>query len=126
MKTHAQLLKNFIQDFNLENEDESVCFTANIEFRTDSLFKKMDSEIHLVTFQQSGLSVLYLLDPDIAKQKIPDVIPYDDENFFYNKNRFLIVKGLSPDHGAYSLIIYPVERKCYSKTTAELRMKALN
>ena len=113
MKTEAPLLQHFIQDFNLENEDHSVCFTANIVFVTNEICKQMDSEVHLVTSKETGLSVLYLLDIDVREHDMPDTIPYNKENFFYNKKQFLSIREVSREYGTYKILIYPIERKSY-------------
>lgn len=126
MKTQVPTLQNFIRDFNLENPDETVCFLANIEFRTERLFKKMDTEIHIIYLTQTDLSVLYLLEPDILAHNIPDSISYSAENFVYNQNRSLLIRGVSPHHGPYTLMIYPLERRCYADTAKELMQKTFN
>jgi len=126
MKTNTKLLSNFIRDFKLENDDQSVCFKASIEFHAKGVYKKMDTEVHLVTILKTGLSVLYLLDPAVMQNQVPDTIPYIEQLFSYKENEFLSIQGTDGHYGPYTLNIFPLEKNCYPETLDEIRKKENN
>ncbi|CAN5890502.1 hypothetical protein BH11BAC4_BH11BAC4_08710 [soil metagenome] len=126
MKTSAKTLRNFILDFDLGCVDQSVCFTAALAFTAEGVFKTLDTEIHVVTLQVTGLSILYLLSIAIAEQNIPDTLPFTEELFSYTKGQCLTIKGNSDHYGPYTMEIFPIEKICYPQTLEEIKHKTLN
>ncbi len=127
MKTRESLLSDFINDFNLEAaQDDAVCFDASIEFRAKGVYKKMNSEVHIITLKMTGLSVVYLLHPDIARHHIPETIPFSADHFTYLQHAALMIVDHSPLFGKYLITITPLSNACEPQTIAELRAKKFN
>ena len=108
MKTSDTVLAEFIKDFNLEVPEVGVCFNADIEFTTLSIFKKFNCEVHIITMAQKQMSVVYLLHQQLAEHGIPDVFPFDTDNFSYIKMRSLVINNYDLLRGKYSLSISPI------------------
>ena len=108
MKTSDTVLAEFIKDFNLEIPEVGVCFKADIEFTTLSIFKKFNCEVHIITMAQKQLSVVYLLHQQLTDHGIPDVFPFDADNFSYNKMKCLVINSYDLLRGKYSLSISPI------------------
>jgi hypothetical protein len=127
MKTTQNLLINFIKDFDLEIDGEdAVCFDAMIEFRAKGIYRRLDSEVHIITLSLTGLSVLYLLHPDIPRLHIPDTLPFDPEQFTYLKNSALMMASHNALFGRYLITITPLRNGCSEQTVAELKAKRFN
>ncbi len=119
MKTSDTVLAEFIKDFKLEVPDIGVCFNADIEFTTISIFKKFNCEVHIITMTQKQLSVVYLLHQPLAEHGIPDVFPFDADHFSYNKMRSLVINDYDLLRGKYSLCISPINLPVNKKIDAQ-------
>lgn len=115
MKTNESILVDFIKELNLEVPGVGVCFNADIEFVTATIFKKFNCEVHIITMQQKQLSVLYLIYPLLAENGIPDTFAFDADIFSY-QNRKLIITDYDLLRGKFTLSISPIkEVRCESK-----------
>lgn len=115
MKTNESVLAEFINDFNLEIPAVGVCFNADIEFATATVFKKFNCEVHIITMQQKQMSVVYLMNDQLAESGIPDVFPFEPDNFSYNKNKTLVITDYDLLRGKFMLSIAPLKAKCETK-----------
>jgi hypothetical protein len=79
-----------------------------------------------VTIGYRNLTVLYLLNPEVAIVGIPDIYYDGNEEFKYFKNRALFIKGESFIHGKYTLSIHLGYKKCDESTLAEIHAKMSN
>ena len=109
MKTTESILVEFIKDFNLELNGAGICFNADIEFITASVFKKFNCEVQIVTVTEKQITVVYLLHRQLADDGIPDIFPFQAENFFYNKMKDLIITDYDLLRGKYTLTISPLK-----------------
>ncbi|MEO8771457.1 MAG: hypothetical protein ABI402_15280 [Ferruginibacter sp.] len=109
MKTGERILVEFIKDFNLEMPDVGICFTADIEFITASLFKKFNCEVHIVTVTEKQLTFIYLLHLQLAENGIPDIFPFHADNFCYNKMKDLSISDYDLLRGKYTITISPLK-----------------
>ncbi|WP_255153704.1 hypothetical protein [Ferruginibacter sp. HRS2-29] len=127
MKATQDQLVKFISDFHLEmTEEHVVCFDASIEFRTATIYRKLDSEVHIITLSLTGLSVLYLLHPDIPRLHIPDTLPFDPGQFTYFKNSSLVMASHNALFGKFLITITPLSNGCTEHTIKELKAKKFN
>jgi len=127
MKATQDQLVRFISDFNLEMTGEGVvCFDASIEFRSSTIYRKLDSEVHIITLDLTGLSVLYLLHPDIPRLHIPDTLAFDPEQFTYFRNSNLVMASHNALFGKYLITITPLSNGCTEHTIRELKAKKFN
>ena len=109
MKTSETILVEFIKDFNLELTGVGICFNADIEFITASVFKKFNCEVHIVTVSEKQLTIVYLLHLQLAENGIPDIFPFNADNFSYNKMKDLIIADYDLLRGKYTLTISPLK-----------------
>lgn len=127
MKASQSLLVNFINDFQLEvSGDEAICFEAAVEFRAKGVYRKLHSEVQIITLQNTGVSVVYLLHPDINNLNIPDTFPFDPLHFVYLKHSALIITGENVDYGEFSIRLLLIDNSCSEHTISELKAKKLN
>ena len=121
------MLADFIRDFNLKTaEKEVICFDARIEYRAQGVYRRLESEVQIIFLEKTGLSVVYLLHPDISKYDIPDTFPFDPEQFVYIRNAALIIVGNHPGTGRFSVTIQTLDNSCEVDTVEELKAKNLN
>ena len=110
----------------MEGTDGSVCFDARIEFQSEQHFKQLETEIHLLSFAETGLYFLCLLHPDVERLDIPTELSYEEYNFDYEKEEGLLILGRDLKDKSFLLHIYPISPKCNPQTMEELRRKILN
>ena len=121
------ILGDFISDFKLDIPGKGVCFKADIEFKTPSLFKKFNCEVQIINMTQKEVIILYLLNPQLAEFGIPDTFSFDPDNFFYTKNMSLTIADHDLLRGKYILEICPLKEKPAAATgsvalpTAEIK-----
>lgn len=125
MKIKYDSLVRFIQDFKLESKDTSICFEATILYTTLTKQFQLPSEVHIIQLQQTGLEMIYLLDPEIVKHGIPDKIE-DVRSIYYTREEFLYIKGNSSADGNYILSIHPTGAAFEPSTLKELYAKTYN
>jgi hypothetical protein len=124
MKAITEPLRNFITDFKLENNEKIVCFGALIYFSAQYSFILLPTEVQIVTIGTDTIDVVYLLHSDVMKHGIPDMYIPGDEEFRYEKNKALIIKGNTPLHGNYILAIHPENKHWIDAATNEVYSKS--
>ena len=126
VRKNNSILDNWIKDFHLQSpEDGSICFNAAIQYETVGHFKQLYSEVHIVHIYEKGLTVLYLLEPEIVKQNIPEMLYFDMQHFNYYPHMPMEIKDIGPE-GKYKMTITVKERICSDATKAELHEKKYN
>ncbi len=96
----------FVTDFKLDGEQGTIVFNGNVNFATDKEMIILESQIHIIHLHAKRLDVIYLLNPEIPRQHLPDMVDSNAEIGYWPK-RTLFTNGTSPVHGAYTLMIIP-------------------
>ena len=122
MKITTEILKDFVNDFKLESEDETICFYAVVDFVAGITIQLL-SEVHIVALQNDAKDVVYLLSPDIPKCGMPDMLTSGHLKFIYGKERGLIVEGHSPLYGGYILSICTINNLDKPATAEALQLQ---
>ncbi len=125
MKAISKPLEDFITDFNFKKKDNNICFDAIVYFSTANDILKISTEVHIVTINDE-FDFVYLLQPNIPKQNIPDSYSIGSEKFNYLKDMALIIKGHTPLYGEYILSIHPSTKECDDATLKEIHSKTYN
>jgi hypothetical protein len=99
-------LISFVNDFKLPGEKGTIVFEADIRFVTVKKTIILESQVHIIHLYVKQLDIIYLLNPEIKKQAIPDMI-YSNTVIGYHANRSLYTNGASAKHGHYTLLIAP-------------------
>jgi len=99
-------LISFVNDFKLTGDQGTIVFDSNINFTTSKKMIILDSQIHIIHLNAKRLDVIYLLNPDLPKQHIPDMVDSNAE-IGYWPYKTLFTNGRSPVHGDYTLLIIP-------------------
>lgn len=99
-------LISFVSDFKLLSNQGTIVFEGNINFTTAKTTITLGSEIHIIHLHAKRLDVIYLLNPAIAKQGIPDMVISNAE-IGYWPYKTLFTNGTSPVHSDYTLTIMP-------------------
>jgi len=126
MKQLNKSLCNFIATFELEHPTKGICFDAKLFIYTAKIKIEAEGEIQIVTIDRKKLDVLYILDPLINVEGLPDMFLIDDFEVSFNNKFGLKLKGLSPTLGAYSLVIQPTGKNCTEPTYNEIYAKTNN
>jgi hypothetical protein len=126
MKEISKAFIDFILDFGLDENDDIICFDAVIYFTSNNKSIQLSTEVQITTIGYRNLTVLYLLNPEVAMVGIPDIYHDGNEEFRYFKNLALFIKGKSLIHGKYTLSIHPGNNKCDECTLAEIHAKMNN
>ena len=126
MKQLNKSLCNFIATFELEHPTKGICFDAKLYVYTAKIKIEAESEIHIVTIDRKKLDVLYILDPLINVEGLPDMFLINDFEVSFSKEYGLKLKGMSSTLGAYSLIIQPTGKYCIEPTYEEINAKTYN
>ena len=126
MKEISKTFSDFINDFDLHEKDDIICFDAVIYFTSNHKSIHLSTEVQIVTIGYRNLTVLHLLNPEVAMVGIPDIYHDGNEEFRYFQNLALFIKGDSPVYGKYTLSIHPGDKKCNESTLAEIHAKMSN
>lgn len=126
MKTTSTVLFDFIYDYKLDVSGIGVCFNAVIDFNLPAQNFNLMSEVHIESFLSNRVDSIYLLNPVIEKYKMPTFFNDANHQFFYLKQRGLMIMGQMPLFGGYTISIVPKSYSCTQKTFDELRAKKLN
>ncbi|MBS1743526.1 MAG: hypothetical protein JST81_10870 [Bacteroidetes bacterium] len=110
MKATEAVLVDFIKDFKLELPGVGVCFNADIEFTGVSGVKMFNSEVHIITMALQNRSFIYILCSQLAESGIPDIFPFDAENFMYIKRKKLQINDYDLLRGKFCINIVPIVR----------------
>lgn len=125
MKIQSHSLLKFIEHFKLAGNQDPICFRAVILYTTLHRQVQLPTEVHIVHHDINGMEVIYLLDPEVPKQGVPDII--DNLPLVqYRPYEYLFIKGHSAEDGNYILSIHPVSVSCHPATLQELYTKAYN
>jgi hypothetical protein len=125
MKQEAPPLKSFINDYQLENPNGSVCFKASVHFHAEKTWFKFISQVHIITISFKHLDVIYLLNPEIEAKKIKTMFT-NNQRFNYSRTRQFEIRGRSKLYGNYSICIIPINNHCEEATMVELHAKKNN
>ena len=126
MKLTSTILSDFVQDFKLELTEFGVCFDAIINFNLPMQNFNLESEVHMEPVLSYRIDTIYLLNPVIAKYKMPTFFNDVNHQFVYLNHTGLIITGTMELLGAYGISIFPKSQLCSKKTWDELRGKKLN
>lgn len=103
-------LISFVSDFKLLSSPGTIVFEGDINFSTAKTTINVESKIQVNHLNVKQLDVIYLLNPAISKQHIPDMVISDVE-IGYWPYKTLFTNGTSPVHGAYTLMIMPSKKQ---------------
>jgi hypothetical protein len=117
---------DFVHDFNLEFTEPGVCFNALIGFNLPMHHFNLMSEVQVDAVMSGDIDTICLLNPALDAYNIPTLFNDLSHRLAYIKNRALLVFGLLPLYGAFTIAIIPKSRYCALKTYDELRAKKLN
>lgn len=126
MKTTSTILFDFIHDFKLEISEVGVCFDAVINFNLQMQNFNLQSEVHMQSFVSTRIDTVYLLNTEVEKYNMPTFFNVVNNQFFYLKERGLLIAGTMPLFGAYTISIFPKTSSCTQNTISELRGKKYN
>ena len=126
MKATSTILFDFIYDYNLEVSEIGACFTALVDFNLPTKNFNLITEVHLDSFLSTRLDSIYLLNPEIENYEMPTFFNDINHQFFYLKNRGLLIAGCMPVFGAYTISVIPKSFNCSQQIYSELRGKKLN
>ncbi len=126
MKQESPPLISFITDYDLEQPNGVICFTAEVRFQSKRNIFKFISPVHVITISIKHMDVIYLLNPDIDGEKIKTMYT-NNQRFRYSpdKKQFEI-RGKSRRYGYYSLVIIPITKHCEHETISELKATKYN
>ncbi len=74
----------------------------------------------------NAVDTIYLLNPAVKKYNMPIFFNDVNHQFLYLNHRGLVITGVMPLLGAYSISIFPKSRYGSQKAMDELRAKKLN
>ena len=74
MEDISKTLPAFIKDFNLVQNNGSICFDATIYFSIKSDKNQHHTEIQNVQIIIKTMNSIYLIHPDLASYGIPDIL----------------------------------------------------
>ncbi len=126
MKQESPPLISFITDNDLEQPNGVICFTAEIRFQSKRKQFKFISPVHVITITIKHMDVIYLLNPDIDKEKIKTMYTNNKGFRYFPDNKQFEIRGNSIRYGYYSLYIIPISKFCEHKTITELRATKYN
>lgn len=126
MKSTSTIFFDFICDHNLDVSEIGVCFNAVIDFNLPTQNFNLISEVHMESFLSGRVDSIYLLNREIENYKMPTFFNEVNHQFFYVKERGLLIAGCMPVFGAYTIAIIPKSYSCCQATFDELRAKKLN
>lgn len=113
MKVSHPMLLNFIEDFKFQAAGtDLICFDADVVFLAQGRSKTVRTEIQIVTIAHSGLTMLYLLNPDVISSKIPETIFFENGKFMYLERSALLYLDQNDEYGKYTISIMPLNRQC--------------
>lgn len=126
MKQESPPLIAFITDYDLEQPNGVICFTAEIRFTAKRKLLKFISPVHVITIAIKHMDVIYLLNPDIDAKKIKTMYT-NNQGFRYSpENKQFEIRGNSKRFGIYSLQIIPINKFCKHETITELKATKYN
>lgn len=126
MKTTSSILFDFIQDFGLEVSEIGVCLDAVVNFNLQKQNFNLQSEVQLDSIISNRIDTVILLNKEVEKYKIPTFFNIVNNQFFYLKQRGLLISGNIIMLGDYTISIFPKSTSCSQRTFNELRAKKLN
>jgi hypothetical protein len=102
-------LISFVNDFKLAGHKGTIVFDGNINFSTARQVIELTSQIHIIHLNVKRLDIIYLLNPELPKRHIPDMVDSNAEIGYWPR-KTLFTNGNSPVHGAYTLLIVPCQQ----------------
>ena|ERR1700722_20671573 len=105
MDSHSRLnIINFIKEFGLKKPDGITSFDAVVTFRRQGYRKTIGTEVQIIT--SANLEAVYLINPEISKEGLPDTFRSGNEIFMYIQHECLYIKN-EKDASAYDIMIFP-------------------
>lgn len=126
MKQESPPLIAFITDYDLEQPNGVICFTAEIRFQSKRNLFKFISPVHVITISIKHMDVIYLLNPDIDNEKIKTMYTNNQRFRYSAENKKFEIRGKSKRYGYYSLNIIPITKNCEEEIITELRATKYN
>lgn len=126
MKQESPPLIEFITDYDLEQPNGVICFTAEIRFNSKRNIFKFVSPVHVITIPIKHMDVIYLLNPDIDNEKIKTMYTNNQRFRYTSETKQFEIRGNSKRYGYYSLYITPINKKCEQATISELKATKYN
>lgn len=121
MKQISKPITDFIGEFSLDHPIKGVCFEAKLFVFSDKKTIELQSEVHIITIEAKALDIIYILNAALALKGFPDMFESTQVEVIFKQKRGLMLKGNSPDHGNYILLIQPDGKDCIAPSEAEMR-----
>lgn len=125
MKQETTPIKQFIEDYQLDNPSGIICFKAMVHFDSEIAEFRFKSQVQIITIAYKHLDVIYLLNPDIDEKKIKTMFT-NNQRFKYKTSDKFEIKGKSKIYGYYSIFIIPMNKRCEEETFAEVNARMNN
>ncbi len=100
-------LVEFIDDFSLRQSGKAIYFNARIHFSCEEKNITILAEVHIVGIKAKDINTIYIIDPEVSANEIPDMLNDKSEIFEYRKKECFIIIGYSKKYKDYTIYIYP-------------------
>ncbi|CAN5624122.1 hypothetical protein BH11BAC3_BH11BAC3_46180 [soil metagenome] len=126
MKTCVTHFAAFIEDFNLSDHETGVCFNAVINFNLLKQNVSVESEVYMEAVFSNEIDTIHLLNPLIGEYKMPVRFNEGNHRFLHIENTGLLVAGVLPAFGSFTMTIFPQATACNLQTLREISCKKYN
>ena len=120
MKAIATSIADFITEFGLELIQTAICFEAMIYVYSEKHTFQFESEVHIITIASKNLDVVYILSPELAQNRFPDMFEIGNVQATFKQSKGLMVKGTTFGNVDYSILVQPSGKDCIVPNYAEL------
>jgi hypothetical protein len=103
MHNHNALLQ-FVRDFQIMRDDGVVVFPGRVQYHVGTHSKTRYSEVQILL--GNGLDTIYLTNPDLAFEDLPDTFVSNTSTYHYTEKNHLTI-GTKNEPGVF-VKIYPI------------------
>jgi hypothetical protein len=121
LKQISKPITDFIEEYTLEHPIKGVCFEARLYVFTDKQFIELQSEVHIITIEAKALDIIYILNAELDLKGFPDMFEATQVEMIFKQKKGLMIKGNTPGHGNYILLIQPEGKDCIAPSEALMR-----
>ncbi|MDZ4756564.1 MAG: hypothetical protein SGJ10_00310 [Bacteroidota bacterium] len=123
MQKTSKHISDFIREFQLEHPTKGVCFDAKVYVFTAALTFQVESEIHIMTKTSKVLDTINILNPELEERGLPNMFEIGKAELAFKLKKGLMIKGVAPHQGDYTILIQPTGKDCEEPTSAEFHPK---
>lgn len=108
---NTQVLKDFVEDFNLKDNHSNIFFNANIEIVTTQKNLKLSADVRITFNGYNNYGTVTIINDGIDPKLFPEIFMAQQDDFAIANDSRLVISGNHTNNakiGQYTVKITPI------------------